>query len=128
MKILCIIAFIELILLVFASTISGLNINIFLSSATTEIMAEILGGLLLIYPVTNLVMHSKVKLKNWHSFGILMTMLLTALSMLILAAFFKNPKYIKIEHVGYYIQLGYSILVILILRRTHGTMSENVKP
>lgn len=128
MKILCIIAFIELILLVIASTISGLNINIFLSSGTTDIMAGILGGLLLIYPVTNLVMHSKVKLKNWHSFGILMTMLLSALTMFILAAFFKDPKYIKVEHVGYYLQLGYSILVILILRKTHGTMPDNVKP
>lgn len=128
MKILGIIAFIELILLVIASTISGLNINIFLSSGTTTIMAEILGGLLLIYPVTNLVMHSKIKLKSWHSFGILMTMLMSALAVFILAAFFRDPKYIKTEYIGYIIQLGFSILVILVLRKKHGTMPDSVKP
>ena len=127
MKLLGTIAFIELILLVIAATLSGLNLNIFLSHGTTEIMVEILGGLLLIYPVTNLVMHSKIKLNNWHSFGILMTMLLSALAIFTLAAFFKNPKYIKIEHVGYYFQLGFSILVILVLRKYHGTKVDDVK-
>jgi hypothetical protein len=128
MKILGIIAFIEIILLVIASTISGLNINIFLSSGSTTIMAEILGGLLLIYPITNLVMHSKIKLKNWHSFGILMTMLMSTLAVFILAAFFKDAKYIKTEYIGYIIQLGFSILVILVLRNKHGTLPDNAKP
>ena len=127
MKIFGIFALIQIILLVIASTINGRNVNIFFTPAVPEIMIEVLGGLLLIYPGINLLMRSKVKIGKWHSFGILMTMLYTALSMFILAVILKEPKYIRIENTGYYLQVAFSIFVILVLRKKYGVNAGEVK-
>ena len=76
MKILGIIAFVEIVLLVIVATITGIDIDLFLTGATPEIMAEILGGLIIIYPIINVIMHSKLKLKNWHFLGVFMVVIL----------------------------------------------------
>jgi hypothetical protein len=120
MKILGIIAFVEIVFLVIVATITGIDIDLFLTRATPQIMAEILGGLIIIYPIINVVMHSKVKLKNWHFLGIFMVVIYTILTMYFLAVIFRDPKYFQIDHVGYYMQTVFSIIVILILRKTNG--------
>jgi hypothetical protein len=127
MKILSLFALVQIALLVIASTISGRNVNIFFTPAVPEIMIEVLGGLLLIYPGLNLMMHSKVKVGKWDAFGILMTMVYTSLSMFILAVILKEPKYIRVENTGYYLQVGFSIFVILVLRRKYGVNASGVK-
>lgn len=128
MKILGVVAFVQILLLIIASTINRINVNIFLTPAVPEIVAEVLGGLILIYPALNLIMHSKVKLGKWHVFGIFMTAVYTALSMLILAVLLKEPKYTKTENIGYYLQAAFSIFSILVLRKKYGTMADDVKP
>lgn len=120
MKILGILAFIGIVFFVIASTISGFDIDIFMTGATPQIMAEILGGLVIIYPIVNLIMHSKVELNFWHLLGVIMVVIYTLLTMYSLTVIFKDPKYMKIDYVGYYMQITYSILVILILRITNG--------
>jgi hypothetical protein len=120
MKILGIIAFVEIVLLVIVATITGIDIDLFLTGATPEIMAQILGGLIIIYPIVNMIMHSKLKLKNWHFLGVFMVVIYTILTMYLLAVIFRDPKYIQIDHVGYYMQTVFSIIVILILRKTNG--------
>jgi len=61
MKVLGIIAFVEIVLLVIIATVTGIDIDLFLTWSTIDIMAQILGGLIIIYPVINMIMHSKVK-------------------------------------------------------------------
>ena len=120
MKILGIIAFVEIVLLIIVATIKGIDIDLFLTRATPEIMARIFGGLIIIYPIINVVMHSKVKLNNWHFLGIFMVTIYTIVTMYLLTVIFRDPKYIEIDHVGYYMQTMFSIIVILILRKTNG--------
>ena len=120
MKILGIIAFVEIVLLVIIATVTDIDIDLFMTGATPDIMAEILGGLIIIYPIINAIMHSKVKLKNWHFFGVFMVVIYTILTMYLLTVIFRDPKFIQIDHVGYYMQTIFSIIVILILRKTNG--------
>ena len=128
MKILGIVAFIQILILTIASTINRINVNIFLTPAVPEIVAEVLGGLILIYPVVNLLMHSKIKLGKWHFFGIFMTAVYTAFSMLIIAVILKEPKFTKAENIGYYLQVAFTIFSILVLRKKYGTTANEVKP
>jgi len=50
-----------------------------------------------------------------------MVMLYTMLTMYLLIVLFRDPKYMQIDHVGYYIQTFFTVFVILILRKTNGT-------
>jgi len=120
MKILGIIAFIEIVLLILIATAKGIDIDLFMREETAIIMAEIFGGLIMIYPIINIIMYSKVKLKNWHFLGIFTVVVYTMLTMYLLTVIFEDPKYIQIDHVGYYMQTVFSIIVILILRKTNG--------
>ena len=120
MKILGILIFVEILILIILATISDIDIDIFLSEGVIDVMAQILGTLIIIYPVINLVMHSKTTLKNWHFFGITATLMYCVITMFILSVIFKDPKFIQIEFVGYYLQTGISAFVILVLRRFHG--------
>lgn len=125
MKILGIIAFIGILLLVIIATVTGIDIDLFMTGATLQLMAEILGGLVIIYPLTNeimysQIMHSKIKLKKLHLFGVFMVVIYTTLTMCLLSVVFRDVKYIQIDHVGYYMQTIFSVFVILILQKTNG--------
>lgn len=125
MKILGIIAFIGILLLVIIATVTGIDIDLFMTGATLQLMAEILGGLVIIYPLTNeimysQIMHSKIKLKKLHFFGVFMVVIYTTLTMCLLSVVFRDVKYIQIDHVGYYMQTIFSVFVILILQKTNG--------
>lgn len=124
MKILGIIAFIGILLLVIIATVTGIDIDLFMTGATLQLMAEILGGLVIIYPLTNeimysQIMHSKIKLKKLHFFGVFMVVIYTTLTMCLLSVVFRDVKYIQIDHVGYYMQTIFSVFVILILQKTN---------
>ena len=123
MKILGIITLIGIALLIAVAVSRGFDINYFVRHADANFlrMVEIFGGLIIIYPVINLIMRSKIKLGFWHVLGVPIVVIYTFLTMHILAILLGDFSYIKIEHVGYYMQTISSIFVILVLRITHGT-------